>query len=1042
MRGGRRPGSGNRSDGFRVRARIATVAGMTVQPTFERCSRPHGRDAELRSVAAVLDAPRRGGCGVLVLLGDPGMGRTALLDHAAAAFTGGPVVRVAAAPGDCRVPGGGLRVLCDALARHGAAPDAPPPDAHMADRHMPTPHTAAPHMAGAHMAGRHMEDAHTDTAHMEGPHTADAPMEGPRLADALRAASAGGTPLVCVDDAHLWDEASRRSLAAFLRDAPRTGPVAVLLTAARRHPGSRDFAGLPSVVLGPLSRGAAARVVDDAAAVPVEPSVREELVTEADGNPALLVLLAERLSPARLAGSEPLPGPLVDTVALRRVVSPAPDELPEEVRALLLLVAAASEDGPAGGTADAGLVRDAARHAGLPGRVFAAAEAAGLLVRSGGRVGCATVPLRRLVYEDAAPDRRRAAHGTLAAALDGSRNPLARLTHTALSVPGPDPRLAAALAAEAAREDARRPHRERSAALARAAELTTGTGARGERLVAAAEQARLAGLPGRARELLAAARAAGGHDAVRGRVELVAGLLGADDGPVLDAYESLTAAARLLDPYDPDRAAVARLAAADAAWAAGDVAACLAALDTPGLRRAERPDGTDGTGGTGAGGGRAPECAPPGGGWGDDAYPAGLRAALRGRLDLAREPLRRTVERAGPGGADPARLLRAGAAALVTGDVAAACRVGARAVAAARASGSAVFEPRALEYLAYAELRAGRHGRARAHAEEGLRAAGRTGQRNTAAHLHAVLALALSVEGDETGVAAHTGRAMDTARRHGLAQAAALAQWASARADLSRGRAPEAAARLRPVVRPVARGGHFAVRVLAIPCYVEATALAGQAGAARSAVEEFAVWASLGGDPQAPALLARCRALLDPAGAGDWYERALHRHESASGEFERARTLLLYGKWLRRQRRPREAADRLREALVAFEQCGARGWAEMADSELRASGSAPRSRPEGGLAGLTAQQMRIALLVADGATNREVAVRLSLSPRTVDHHLRNVFATLGVRSRVDLARMVDRAHPADPAPPEAAAVRAVRDRHGPHAERPRAHPRA
>ncbi|OEJ97443.1 AAA family ATPase [Streptomyces thermolilacinus] len=1001
---------------------------MTVQPTLERRSRPHGRDAELRSVAAVLDAPRRGGSGLLVLLGDPGMGRTALLDHAAASFTGGPVVRVPAAPGDCRVPGGGLRALCDALTARGTV-------RHPAAEEEPT---------------------------------------GAALADALRAASADGPPLLCVDDAHVWDERSRRALAAVLRGVPRTGPVAVLVTALRRHPGSRDFAGLPSVVLGPLSRRPAGCVVDDLAAGPVDASVREELVTEAEGNPALLAFLAERLSPARLAGCVPLPRPLVDTAALRRVVSPAPDELPDEVRALLLLVAAASEDdtagGTAGGTADAALVRDAARGAGLPGAVFAAAEAAGLLVWSSGRVGCATVPLRRLVYEEAAPARRRAAHGALAAALGGARNPLARLTHTALSVQGPAPRLAAALAAEAAREGARHPHHERSAALARAAELTTGTGARGERLVAAAEQARLAGLPRRARELLAAARATGGHDAVRGRVELASGVLASDDGPVVDAYESLCAAAALLAPYDPARAMAAHLAAADAAWAAGDVTACLASLDAAAVPAPcgspARPDGSApearAAGGAAAAGAAARNTAvngpvagpvadgpvadgpvsggPVAGGpaaWrggGGDEYPAGLRAALRGRLDLARGPLRRTVERARSGGADPAGLLRAGAAALVVGDVAAACRASARAVAAARASGSAGLEPRALEYLAYAELRAGRHGRARAHAEEGLRAAGRAGQRNVAAHLHAVLALALSVEGDEPGVAAHAGHAMDSARRHGLAQAAALAQWASARTDLSRGRAPEAAARLRPVVRPVVRGGHFAVRVLAIPCYVEATVLAGQAGAARSAVEEFAVWASLGADPQAPALLARCRALLDPAGAGDWYERALHRHESVSGEFERARTLLLYGKWLRRQRRPREAGDRLREALVAFEQCGARGWAEMADSELRASGSAPRSRPEGGLARLTAQQMRIVRLVADGATNREVAVRLSLSPRTVDHHLRNVFALLGVRSRVDLARIVDRADPADAAAPAVPAVPELR------VEPPRAHP--
>ncbi|MEU2185248.1 AAA family ATPase, partial [Streptomyces thermolilacinus] len=394
---------------------------MTVQPTLERRPRPHGRDAELRSVAAVLDAPRRGGFGLLVLLGDPGMGRTALLDHAAASFTGGPVVRVTASPGDFRVPGGGLRALHDALTARGTVRQ---------------PTAAEP--------------------------------TGADLADALRAASADGPPLLCLDDAHVWDERSRRSLATVLRGVPRTGRVAVLVTALRRHPGSRDFAELPSVVLGPLSRRAAGCVVDDLAAGPVDASVREELVTEAEGNPALLAFLAERLSPARLAGCAPLPRPLLDTAALRRVVSPAPDELPQDIRALLLLVAAASEGDPAGGaaggTADAALVRDAARRAGLPEAAFAAAEAAGLLVWSSGRVGCATVPLRRLLYEEAAPARRRAAHGALAAALGGARDPLARLTHTALSVRGPAPRLAAALAAEAAREGARHPHHERSAA--------------------------------------------------------------------------------------------------------------------------------------------------------------------------------------------------------------------------------------------------------------------------------------------------------------------------------------------------------------------------------------------------------------------------------------------------------------------------------------------------------------------------------------------------------------------------------------------------
>jgi DNA-binding CsgD family transcriptional regulator len=118
---------------------------------------------------------------------------------------------------------------------------------------------------------------------------------------------------------------------------------------------------------------------------------------------------------------------------------------------------------------------------------------------------------------------------------------------------------------------------------------------------------------------------------------------------------------------------------------------------------------------------------------------------------------------------------------------------------------------------------------------------------------------------------------------------------------------------------------------------------------------------------------------------------------------------LLYGQWLRRQRRTREARGPLRDALVAFERCGARVWAERASGELRAAGEAVSGDTDTGpLVLLTPQQQRIARCVAQGATNREVAIRLSLSPRTVDHHLRNVFALLGVRSRVELARLLDR----------------------------------
>jgi DNA-binding CsgD family transcriptional regulator len=209
--------------------------------------------------------------------------------------------------------------------------------------------------------------------------------------------------------------------------------------------------------------------------------------------------------------------------------------------------------------------------------------------------------------------------------------------------------------------------------------------------------------------------------------------------------------------------------------------------------------------------------------------------------------------------------------------------------------------------------------------------------------------------------------------------------------------------------------GHFALRMLPVPCFVEAAVLAGTPEPARGPLAAFAVWAELQTDPQAPAQLARCQALLAASDGGvpedveALYETALSRHPQPDNGFEHARTLLSYGRWLRRTRRPAKARDVLRDARAAFDRCGARVWSAHAAAELRATGAPPTSQPSSGLGELTPQQLRIARYVAEGATNREIATYLSVSIRTVDHHLRNVFATLGVRSRVELARLVDRA---------------------------------
>ncbi|WP_318279896.1 helix-turn-helix transcriptional regulator [Streptomyces griseoloalbus] len=1119
-----------------------------------------------QTISPLLDGLRTGG-GVRVVTGDPGCGRTSFVEHAARSFHAGPVWHVRADPARSAQPLSGLHTLLRA-------------------------------------AGGSVRVLGDGTA-------------GEVLFDVLRAAADASPLLVCVDDAHLWDAASRAALghAAARVHAAGVG-VGLLLTVPGHRPVDREWAALPLLRLGPLAPADAARLVDDVTDGAVDPGVRQELVTEAEGNPALLLALIHRLSPAQLGGLGALPRPLADGEVLAGVVGGCLTGLPPD-RAGLLLTAAAAVRATGEPDADADVVLRAAGGG-------ADADAAGLplpevLVLVEGRIRFRSALLGRAVYALAPPDRRRAAHRALAESLADSGG-VSALLHRSWSVSGPAPALADGLSAAATDPASALSPGLRRRALTRAAELTPGAAERAHRYTAAAEQAVLAGHSPEARRLLDAARSHPAPASVRGGAELLRGAVLLADGPVDDARESFLLAAALLSAVRREDADTAVLGAADAAWAAGDPSACLQALtpaaptDTapgsgglvdaaPGLdvpaggafgsgTASHAPPGPGAPGGGvlgldvpagGAFGSGTASHAPPGpgapgggvlgsegsvtsalgsgatsdvrpgagasathafgpgapatsvlgsgvsatsllgagvpavgvlgSGTASDAHhgplasasdahhgpaasvtgapgpaasapralaaapatgavgaggavtgtggmvaggevkvvaaagqggavarglpaPAaeavgrgaagivpprttrsallrdhrdGMRAVLLGRFDQAAPPLRRVVEW-GLRGDEPEPLLRSAAAALMLGEVTAARRAGARALAAARTRGSAALEPRALEYLAYAELRAGRHQLARTHAEEGLRTASRTGQRNTAAHHHAALALAASIEGEKELVTEHVTAALHTARRHGLAQAATLAQWAAARADLGAGRPREAADRLGPLVRPGARRGHFAVWMLAVPCFVEAAALAGRPEQAATVVEDFALWAACGADPQAPAQLLRCRALLAATDAADeLFLRALDRHEETAGDFERARTDLLHGKWLRRRRRLREARARLGEALMGFERCGAHLWAQQTAAELRAGGAAPAETGGGELSRLTPQQLRIARCVAEGATNREVALRLSVSTRTVDYHLRNVFATLGVRSRVELARLVEQA---------------------------------
>jgi DNA-binding CsgD family transcriptional regulator len=226
--------------------------------------------------------------------------------------------------------------------------------------------------------------------------------------------------------------------------------------------------------------------------------------------------------------------------------------------------------------------------------------------------------------------------------------------------------------------------------------------------------------------------------------------------------------------------------------------------------------------------------------------------------------------------------------------------------------------------------------------------------------------------------------------------------------------------------------GNLVMQVAATPHLVEAAAAGyppatGRTEAAAPGDEPvplaevcaaFDEWAGRTGRPAWLALRERCRALraTTDSGADGHFREALRQHRAGESDFARAHTELLYGRELRRRRRPRAAREHLRDAGETFRLLGADRWAARADGELRAAGDHPRRPPPGSAPGsatgrvshvaLTAQQERIAALVAGGATNREVAEQLFLSPRTVDHHLRNVFSRLGVRSRTELTRLM------------------------------------
>ncbi|MGW2222079.1 LuxR C-terminal-related transcriptional regulator [Nonomuraea sp. NPDC001684] len=585
-------------------------------------------------------------------------------------------------------------------------------------------------------------------------------------------------------------------------------------------------------------------------------------------------------------------------------------------------------------------------------------EEGGLAEVSGAGVRFRHPLIRSAVHEAAAPAEVRRAHAVLAELTADDR----RAWHLAGAALGQDEEVAAALVAAAGRARDRGGYGAAATALARAAELTPEPRERAVRLKDAAVAAWLGGRPGQAESLLAEARErAGGDVAVTMEIAQLRGRFELNSGNAAEAVRILAAGDSLDMLAD----------ASEAAAYVGDTAMIVEL----GRRAAAHPEGflRDTVAGIGLTLG------------GDAAGPGLLRRALARAGELA----------------DPAGHLWAAAAASQLGETDLAAELSDRAGQVARVSGMAGQLPVVLEFVATAERLAGRLARSQALSEEGLELAREAGYENTvAAHL-ANLAVVAALRGEEEDCERQARAALAIAVPHRVGLRAGVAAYARAMLDLCLGRHAAARDRFAAIAAAGPGTGHPAVVWRTTPDRVEAAVGAGDEAGARAALEAYERGSRHAATPEARALLARCRGLAEAR--EDAFDEALRLH---TNPFEAARTALLLGERLRRGQRPGEARAHLRMAWETFERAGARPWARRAQEELRAAGESGQAPPAAVLDALTPQELRIAGLVADGLSSKQIAAQLFLSPRTVEYHLYKIYPKLGIGSRTDLARLV------------------------------------
>jgi DNA-binding CsgD family transcriptional regulator len=914
----------------------------------ERAPGLRGRLDEQGFLDRLIDAVRAGESQTLVLSGEAGVGKTALLDYLAGHATGLRVARVMGVQSEMELAFAGVHQLCAPMLEH-------------LDR-LPVPQRDALQTAFGLSTGPAPQRFLVGLAVLS-----------------LLAEVAGEQPLVCVVDDQQWlDRASAQVLAFVGR---RLEAESVGLVFATRKPGE-ELVGLPVLVVQGLPEGEARTLLDSVLTGPLDAQVRDRIVAETRGNPLALLELPRGLTPAELAVGFGLPGavPLFGTIekSFRRRV----DALPYQTRRLLQLAAADP-------TGDPGLVWRAAELLGIPAEASASAAGAEL-VEFGAWVRFRHPLVRSAAYQSASPQDRQDVHRALAEVTDPQIDPDRRAWHRAQAAPGPDEQVAAELERSAGRAQARGGLAAAAAFLERATVLTSDPGRRAERLLAAARAKRDAGALDAALGLLVAVEA-GPPDAVRtADVEHLRGQIAFDQRRISEAARLLLSAARHLEPLNADSARETYLEALGAAiWTAD-----LGSAD--GLREAAE----------------AARAAPPG------PTPPRVVDVLLDAFALrltegyaaAAPTLTQALELflALDAGTDEAgRWLwltggRAGAiTALELWDADSWQLLVALQVQFARETGALVHLQLALNLLAWTHLVVGELATAAQLFEEDRLIAEATGNPPVAYNQMMLAAW----RGQEAPASQLIEATLQEATASGLGVTAAT--YASS--VLGNGLGRHAAARdaaWRAFQRDPVGYAPFLVPELA-----EAAYRTGDLALVRTGLQWLTERTAVTPTDWSLGIEARIRAFLSDGEAAErQYRESIDRLGRTRVRAELARSRLLYGEWLRRERRLGDAREQLRTAYGMLDAMGIGAFAERARRELAATGETARKRTVETSGQLTAQEIQIARLARDGLSNPEIGARLFISAHTVHYHLGKVFTKLGISSRSQL----DRALPGDP----------------------------